>query len=266
MIQKEFVIFSYIMGVPMRTRTQLYNSLLKYQVDLSFGTEISLLKHSNWNDSNIVLDYGCGNAYFSYCLSKKYPSKNFYCCDKDPDILKAGLYTDKMHMICGEFPNVELPKKIDFFLIRHLTSYLNDRTAFFEWIKEHAAKNASILLIDAYDENLIIEPFMPNFQKGLDSFYEKVEKSGGERSLLDTIKGELKNQEFEQIDELKIVVNSEESLKKEKLFIYMNLVAELDNGLPLSEEIREELMQWVTNPHSYVQYGLFVSLLQLKSK
>ena len=43
----------------------------------------------------------------------------------------------------------------------------------------------------------------------------------------------------------------------------MNLVAELDNGLPLSELIREELMQWVTNSDSYLQYGLFVSLFQL---
>ena len=43
----------------------------------------------------------------------------------------------------------------------------------------------------------------------------------------------------------------------------MNLVAELDNGLPLSEAIREELMQWVTNPDSYLQYGLFASLFQL---
>lgn len=247
----------------MRTRTQLYNSLLKYQVDLSFCTEIAILKHSNWSEANTVLDYGCGNAYFSYCLSQKYPNKTYYCCDRDEDILKVGQYTEHMNLICGEFPTVEIPNDIDFFIIRHLTSYLSDRESFFSWIKAHAAQNASIFLIDAFDENLIIEPFMPNFQKGLDTFYEKVDKDGGQRSLHDVIKGELENQGFKYCDELKIVVNSEETLKKEKLFIYMNLVAELDNGLPLSEEIREELMQWVTNPDSYLQYGLFASLFQL---
>lgn len=247
----------------MRTRTQLYDSLLKYQVDLSFGTEISILKHSDWNEASIVLDYGCGNAYFSYCLSRKYPNKTFYCCDRDEDILKTGRCTEHMNLICGEFPDVKLPDNIDFFIIRHLTSYLSDRKSFFSWIKEHAARNASILLIDAYDENLIIEPFMPNFQKGLNMFYEKVDKEGGQRSLHDIIKGELKNEGFSYCDELKIVVNSEETLKKEKLFIYMNLVAELDNGLPLSEAIREELMQWVMNPDSYLQYGLFASLFQI---
>lgn len=247
----------------MRTRTQLYNSLLRYQVDLSFGTEISILKHSNWSEANTVLDYGCGNAYFSYCLSKKYSDKFFYCCDRDEDILKAGQRTAHMNMICGEFPMVKIPDNIDFFIIRHLTSYLSDRESFFSWIKEHAAKKASILLIDAFDEKLIIEPFMPNFQKGLDMFYKKVDKEGGQRNLHDIVKGELENQKFRYCDELKIVVNSEQKLNKEKLFIYMNLVAELDNGLPLSESIREELMQWVTNSDSYLQYGLFVSLFQL---
>lgn len=247
----------------MRTRTQLYNSLLKYQVDLSFGTEVAVLKHSNWDASNTVLDYGCGNAYFSYCLSQKYPDKIFYCCDRDDEILKVGQYTDRMNLICGEFPMVEVPKDIDFFIIRHLTSYLSDRKLFFSWIKEHAAQGASILLIDAYDENLIIEPYMPNFQKGLDTFYEKVDKDGGQRCLHDIIKEELECQNFKYCDELKIVVNSEQTLKKEKIFIYMNLVAELDNGLPLSEAIREELMQWVTSPNSYLQYGLFASVFQL---
>lgn len=247
----------------MRTRTQIYNSLLKYQVDLSFSTEIAVLKHSNWNDARVVLDYGCGNAYFSYCLSQKYPNKIFYCCDRDEDILNVGQFTERMNLVRGEYPTVKIPNNIDFFIIRHLTSYLNDRKSFFSWIKEHAANDASILLIDAYDENLIIEPFMPNFQKGLDTFYEKVDKEGGQRSLHDIIKGELEREGFRYCDELKIVVNSEEPLKKEKLFIYMNLVAELDNGLPLSEAIREELMQWVTNPDSYLQYGLFASLFQL---
>lgn len=247
----------------MRTRTELYNSLLKYQVDLSFGTEIAVLKHSNWSDASTVLDYGCGNAYFSYCLSLKYPNKTFYCCDRDGDILEVGQRTDHMNLVCGEFPTVKIPNNIDFFIIRHLTSYLSNRKQFFSWIKEHAAQDASILLIDAYDENLIIEPYMPNFQRGLDTFYEKVDKDGGQRSLHDIIKGELENQGFKYCDELKIVVNSEQTLKKEKLFIYMNLVAELDNGLPLSEAIREELMQWVTNPNSYLQYGLFASVFQL---
>ena len=247
----------------MRTHTELYNSLLKYQVDLSFGTEVAVLKHSNCNDASTILDYGCGNAYFSYCLYQKYPNKTFYCCDRDREILEVGHCTEHMNLICGEFPTVKIPNNIDFFIIRHLTSYLSDRKLFFSWIKEHAAQDASILLIDAYDENLIIEPYMPNFQKGLDAFYKKVNKDGGQRSLHGIIKGELKNQGFKYRDELKIIVNSEQTLKKEKLFIYMNLVAELDNGLPLSEAIREELMQWVTTPNSYLQYGLFASVFQL---
>ena len=106
---------------------------------------------------------------------------------------------------------------------------------------------------------------MPNFQHGLDSFYDKVDEDGGQRDLFDDIKEDLLESGFSCKKVRTIVVNSEEPLKKEKLFIYMNLVAELDNGLPLSEKIREELMQWVTNPKSFLQYGLFASLFELKS-
>lgn len=248
----------------MRTRAQLYDSLLKFQVDLSFETETSILKQSKWKSAKTVLDYGCGNGYFSYRLAINNPEKTYYCCDRDSDILENSVYLKKLNVIKGEYPNVELCDKIDFFIIRHLTSYLNDRDSFFSWIRENASENASILLIDAFDENFLIEPIMPQFQKGLDQFYEKVELDGGERNLFSVIVDELKMVDFELCNELKVVVNSEQPLKKEKLFIYMNLVAELDNGLPLSEAIREELMQWVTDPKSFLQYGLFVSLFELK--
>lgn len=249
----------------MRTRAELYDSLLKYQVELSFGIETSLLKHSKWSEAKNVLDYGCGNAYFSYCLSQDYPEKHFYCCDRDAEILKLASKTNSIELICGSFPEIEIPNNIDFFIIRHLASYLPDRRAFFKWLKDHASPNASILLIDAYDAEFMLEPFMPNFQHGLDSFYDKVDEEGGQRDLFDDIKEELFESGFGCKKLRTIVVNSEEPLKKEKLFIYMNLVAELDNGLPLSEKIREELMQWVTNPKSFLQYGLFASLFELKS-
>ena len=247
----------------MRSRAQLYDSLLKYQVELSFGTETSLLKHSRWLEAKSVLDYGCGNAFFSYCLSKKNPDKLFYCCDCDKDILSVAEQTEQMNLICGSFPNVDIPNNIDFFVIRHLTSYLPDRKLFFKWLKEHASPTASLLLIDAYDNDLIIEPHMPHFQHGLDSFYDKVDEDGGQRDLFSNIRDELAEFGFVCKKDRKIVINSDEMFKKEKLFVYMNLVAELDNGLPLSENIREELMQWVTNPESFLQYGLFASLYEL---
>lgn len=247
----------------MRSRTQLYDSLLKYQVELSYGTETSMLKQSRWLHAKSVLDYGCGNAFFSYCLSKENPDKVFYCCDCDKDILSIANQTSQMHLIRGSYPSVDIPNNIDFFIVRHLTSYLSDRKTFFKWIKEHASPTASILLIDAYDDDLIIEPYMPHFQHGLDSFYDKVNEDGGQRDIFADIRSELAEVGFICKNERKIVINSAEMIKKEKLFVYMNLVAELDNGLPLSEKIREELMQWITNPKSFLQYGLFACVYEL---
>lgn len=120
------------------------------------------------------------------------------------------------------------------------------------------------MLVDAFDENLLIEPYMPHFQKGLDTFYDKVKSEGGNRDLFGTIKSELESIGYTHKDSLKIVVNSKMDNYKERLFVYMNLVAELDNGLPLSEDIREELMTWVTDNRSYLQYVLFASVFEIE--
>jgi len=248
----------------MRTKDFLYNSLLKIQAELSYPIETSLLRKTNWKQAKNILDYGCGNAYFSKLLARDYPDKTYYCCDRNEKILAFAEQRPNVHVCCGEYPEIKFEPDFDFFLVRHLTSYLNDRKAFFSWINDISTENAGILLIDAFDENLVIEPLMPNFQVGLDKFYKQVGESGGNRNLLGSIIDELDELDFVHQDTLKIVVNSQMPNQKEKLFVYMNLVAELDNGLPLSEDIREELMTWVTDETSYLQYGLFASVFEKK--
>jgi SAM-dependent methyltransferase len=249
----------------MRARHQVFNSLLKLQADFSFQPETSLLDKSIWAKTRTVLDYGCGNGYFSQLLSEKHPEMKFYCCDRDKDILSYIPIGKQFIPIQGEYQTINLPEKIDFFVVRHLISYLHNRAGFFNWLHKCASENASLLLIDAFDENLVIEPYMENFQKGLDKFQEEVKSAGGNRDLFGVITEELENACFYHEKTEKIIVCSSEANMKEKLFVYMNLVAELDNGLPLSELIREELMDWVTNDKSYLQYGLFAALFKFKS-
>ena len=247
----------------MRTRSELYNSLLKLQVDLSFFNEISVLKKIDMSNVQNILDYGCGNGYFAKQLSMKYPNRNFYCCDRDVEILKYFDEFKNSNILLGEYQKLILPVKMDMVILRHLTSYLSNRTKFFNWIKDNSNDESYLLLIDAYDENLLIEPVMPEFKKGLDAFYQSIDNMGGNRDLFAEIKSELSDLGYKHMDSLKIVVNSDIPNLKEKLFVYMNLVAELDNGLPLSEKIREELMNWVTSESSYLQYGLFASVFKL---
>lgn len=248
----------------MRTKTELYNDLLKIQTELSFHNEITILKKANTKNIKTVLDYGCGNGYFIKKLDEKMNFDKIYCCDINDKILNCTPSNNKYIKLCGDYNNISLPEKVDLVVLRHLSSYLSDRTSFFKWINSNTTENALILLIDAFDENLLIEPIMPYFQKGLDSFYESVKNSGGTRNIFDLITKELSVEKFDLIDTIKIVVDSNTPNLKEKLFVYMSLVAELDNGLPLDEHIREELMQWVTNDNSYMQYGLFSSLYRRK--
>ncbi len=250
----------------MRSKTELYDSLLRLQTELSYYDEIALLKKINIDTINTVLDYGCGNGYFTRKLEKDFQFKKIYFCDTDEQILNCIPTRKKYIKICQDYKTVSLPEKADLVILRHISSYITDRNEFFKWLKDNTNENAIILLIDAFDENLLIEPKMPNFNKGLDCFYETVKQKGGERDLFEIVSNELSVYTFKLIDSIKIIVSSDKPNLKEKLFVYMNLVAELDNGLPLSEKIREELMQWVTSEDAYMQYGLFVSIYKRGEK
>lgn len=246
-----------------RNRVEIYDALLKYQVDFSFGEETSILKHSRWNCAKTVLDYGCGNAYYAQRLASQYPDKKYICCDRNEAILSKAHSLPNMSFVCGEYPDVPISNNIDFFIIRYLASYLSDRSSFFSWIKEHASSEASILLVDAKDDELLVEPYMPNFMRGQDAFVQSVSDSGGCRDIMTTIKKELSDVGFICKKERHIVVNSYEPFVKEKIFVYMNLVAEMDNDCAMPEAVRDELMYWVTDPASFLQYGTFVALYEL---
>jgi len=253
-----------IKNMAQRSIEEVYDALLKYQVDFSFGEEVSILKQSRWDSAKTVLDYGCGNAYYTYKLASLYPDKEYICCDRNKAILSKARTLKNMSLLCGEYPKVSVSNDIDFFIIRYLTSYLSDRVSFFRWIREHASNQASIMIVDAKDDELIVEPDMPNFMRGQDAFLQSVSDSGGCRDIMTEIRDELKEFGFACKKERHIVVNSYEPFDREKIFVYMNLVAEMDNGCVIPEDVRSELMCWISNPNSFLQYGTFVSLFELK--
>ncbi len=247
----------------MISREDIYDSILKYQVDFSMEQEITILKDTNWSNSKKVLDYGCGNGYYLSKLADKYPDKTFWGCDKNPEILKKVKVQSNTTFLCGEYPSLNIPDDIDFFIVRYLTSYLPDRIEFFKWIKEHSSGHASILLVDAFDDELTVKPYLPMFMKGQDAFIDSVNEGGGCRDLIKTCTQELSQLGFSLIDTKSIVVNSSAPYIKEKIFAYMCLIAEIDNGSVISSELADELIRWLIDPDAFLQYGSFVSLYQL---
>lgn len=247
-----------------RERAYTYNEFLKLQTDLSYGLEHPLFQHDTWKNAKNVLDYGCGNGAYSLMLSKDYKNKKYQCVDIDENIIhyaKELLSEPVFSVFNGDHNSLIVKSKFDFVILRHLTSYLSNRESFFNWIANNTSKNAAILIIDADDENMIITPELPFFTKGLDDFVEDLKEVGGQRDLREDIINECKAVGFDIQYSNRIIVNSKLPNYKEKLFLYMMLVAELDFGSPVPDKVKEELYSWAIDPDSYVQYGLFGTLM-----
>jgi len=247
----------------MRDRAKIYDDLLQVQARVTFPLEHPLYQFKIWEQSRKVLDLGCGNAFYAKMLLDDYPDKVFICVEKDEAMASIARERYKgigLEVITGSYDALSGDFEFDFLLLRHVTSYLPDRKAFFKWVKEHAASTAGILIIDADDEHFLIKPNLPIFLGGLGKFREKVNKDGGQRDVRKDIQGELAEIGFRHIETQRIIANSKIPNTKELTHLYMCLVAELDIGSPLPQELAAELYLWALDPRSYIQYGLFGSL------
>lgn len=244
----------------MRTRTVVYNDLLNIQAKISFALELPLFQSELWDNAQLVLDYGCGNAAFASRLLEFFPDKHFICVERDADLAdlaKKQYECSHLTVVTGSYDSIKDKNKYDFVLLRHLTSYLPDRRGFCEWVSEHTTDTAGVLVIDADDEHYFVKPSLPLYSGGIDKFRKNVDAEGGKRNVRKEIETEWGDQGFNLINSERIIVNSEITNIKELMYIYMCLIAELDYGSPLPPELYEELLTWSLNPKSYIQYGLF---------
>ena len=247
----------------MRERAYIYDCLLKIQAELSFHLEKPLFQSKLWKEANNIVDYGCGNAWYTKMLADDFPKKSFLGVEIDKSMAEIASqryhHFDNISIIEGDYNNISSDYKFDFMLLRHVVSYLNDRNDFYLWVQNHANSTGGILVIDADDEYFYISPELPLFLEGIRSFQKKVNEKG-QRDVRKDVRDELPKFGFKHINSQRIVVNSELQNLKERIYVYMCLVAELDVGSPLPRDLAEELFSWVLNPESYVQYGFFCSL------
>lgn len=160
-------------------------------------------------------------------------------------------------VVTGSYEELRFQEKFDFILLRHLTSYLSNRQAFCEWIANISSAAAGVLVIDADDELFLAKPELPIFQSGIEKFRQRVSAEGGQRDVRTAIESEWKTCGFVPLFSQRIIVNSDIGHSKELTYLYMYLIAELDYGSPVRNDLAEELLSWVFNPSSYIQYGLF---------
>lgn len=246
----------------MRTKTSVYDQMLRIQAEMSFPLEQPFFCTEQWRNATNILDFGCGNGLYARMLANQFPDKRFTCVERDPEMasIAAKHMNSQMNLINGSLSDLPADFQFDFMLTRLVMMHLPDRAPLYAWAAQHASPNASVLAIDAADQYFFLTPELPLFLGALNSLREDNRKRGGNRDLQNTIRIEWEQTGFTHISSLPLVVHSNLPATKERMYLYMLLTAELGLGSPLSPQILEELLFWVLHPASYVQYGLFGSL------
>ena len=153
------------------TEMQIYSKMLTLQADMHFPFEQPLFKNQAWVSSVSVLDFGCGNAHYLTKLATMYPEKTYYGCEIDQEmraIAKSHTETfTNIHIISPE--EVSKIRNIDCFIFRLVLLHLKDRKEAYSLIREKRGDKVCCIVMDADDENFLMEPVAKNFMKDLNS-------------------------------------------------------------------------------------------------
>lgn len=249
-----------------RTKAQIYDDLLRFQCELSFDLESAFFRLSpSWSTAVSVLDFGAGNSYYTAQLAHIYPEKRFVALERDSAVAATGerwTGSQRIQIVAGSYESLSRDAQFDFVVARHVLSYLDDRSAFYEWLSKHTTHNAGILVIDADDSAFVTQPRLPLLERGNDEFKERVAAGGGDRSAAEQSIASLGERGFSHLWTRPLAVHSDIQDRKYLMFMFMLAVAEYDHGSPLPLDVRQELDRWSRDSRSFLQYGLMASSFQ----
>ena len=261
-IKESYKIYT-VNNLAMRARHSIYDDVLRFQVELSFDLEKSFYRLSPaWNKAAQVLDYGAGNGYYTSRLAQAYPNKKFTCIEKDRDLASiAGRWVGAydIDIMVGSFEDINPQINFDFVFLRHVTSYLSDRSSFFDWLASITAPESGLLLIDADDTLFHVSPRLPFLESGNEKLKDKIQKEGGDRNVLLQKHQEIEMFGFQHLWTRSVAVHSDIEGRKYLMYMFMRAIAEMDHGSPIPRRVWDELDAWSLDHDSFLQYGVMAS-------
>lgn len=233
----------------------IYSEMLSLQVDISLPFEKPFFVNNEWEHSNTVFDFGCGNAEYIKRLSILYPNKKFYAYEIDPEMRKNAQENTKnnknIKILTLEELN-SLTEKIDFFIFRLVLLHLSDRNNAYDFIPKIGTENCKVLILDADDEYFLAKPEPKLFFETLSNLREK----SVDRNLRLQVSKELLEYNMKEVFSSRIIINNDFPHTHEKMWKYMYYTAELSLNGNISNDLKNELLTWYLNK-SYIQYGIF---------
>lgn len=241
-----------------RSDPSAYSDMLSLQAKINFPFERQFFSLPQWIRAEHVLDFGCGNGAFARRLSDEFASKKLVGVEIDPDMRDYAkrIARDSMTVFANA-SEVPADMKFDFVLLRFVLQHIANRSEIYEFILAHASQRCAVLIIEADDQALSIDPIPLQYAQALTRTFAKSK----DRSFRELLVQELANIGFRKAHSRDVVVNNRFPHVASEILRYMYRMAELGAGSPLPEPVKRDLIEWWMC-YPYVQYGFYGELYE----
>ncbi|MFZ5985750.1 MAG: class I SAM-dependent methyltransferase [Bacillota bacterium] len=249
----------------MSHRVEIFNRMLKVFADLAYPFEREFFKNEAWKRAKHVMDLGCGNCSYTSLLASDFPDKKFTCVDPDMYMINTArqLFSlENMDLVCGHLDNLEVNHKYDFIIIRLAVRHMGNREGLLRKVRSFLASGASIMVIDADVENIVLGEELTGFMKVFQNMYESsgnTSLNGLERRLID----EFEKAGLRYDGTVRVSIDSGMPKMKKHIYEYMKLVSQMAYYPFIPEGILRELDEWFINSVKDARIGTFASIYSI---
>lgn len=248
-----------------KTTEEVYELALKYQMIMSEKDNMESLKQiKKWEDSQRILEIGCGPGYFIQSLLKFFPDKSYLGLDVSEKFISIASdlsLNGDVEFICEDIYKFESKEKFDFIHVRAVLQHLPSIPDFLVQLERLLKDDGQVLIFDApYSKDLQIKfkPAIPSFDDFMQEITISQKSNGGNRDCLEELAGILSNSKFQLLDSDELFIAGEKEYLKNERLMYIYFVVEVLSRLYKPDfdnsSFKSELKAWYASLESFSQF------------
>jgi SAM-dependent methyltransferase len=231
---------------------ELYAQMLEAQACLQFPFERPFYAKPRWRDAFIVVDFGCGDGSYLDLLAREFPEKRYFGVESNEEMRKIAERKRRHDNISFHSSLFEIDASaVDFFLLRYVVMHLDDRARVFESIRERAAGEAGVLIIEPDDHKLKINPPFSLLEDAV----ARMQAASKHRNLREQLDDELEAIGFSLVEQASPTISIDAENLDHRILRYAYSLIELGLQAKISESQKASLLDWGLERDNSVQFG-----------
>ena len=255
------------MTLPSDDVLEIWNRIMKYQVDFSFPLELPVfLNNKSWCTARRILDLGSGDGYYATRLANYFPDKAYTCVDIDERAIKIGKNqaneygNHKIKFSVADILryNGDFPVAIARLLVQHLST----PEELFSAASNFLNADGTLIVIDSSDEARLFWP--TKLCRHLELFFQTFTNFQPGRKNCINMPNIAADYGFNVESTQTIIIPSSIPTYKKTLYESYRLVFEVVRkhyNMPFDyKSLLIELERWAQSPRGYAQIGVNASI------